>query len=52
MKLSKFKFNLPAELIATYPAKHRDESRLMVVHKDSGKIEHRIFKEILDYYGK
>ena len=52
MKLSKFKFNLPTELLATHPAAHRDESRLMVVHKDSGKIEHRIFKEILDYFGK
>ena len=52
MKLSIFKFNLPTELLATQPAAHRDESRLMVVHKDSGKIEHRIFKEILDYFGK
>ena len=52
MKLSKFKFNLPQELIALYPAPHRDESRLMVVHRDTGKFEHRCFKEMLDYFGK
>ena len=52
MKLSKFKFNLPSELIALHPAKNRDESRLMVVHRDTGEIEHREFKDILDYYGK
>ena len=40
MKLSKFKFNLPSELIALHPAKNRDESRLMVVHRDTGEIEH------------
>ena len=50
MKLSQYKFNLPPELIALYPAKNRDESRLMVVHRDTGKIEHRIFKDILEYY--
>ena len=52
MKLSKFKFNLPQELIALYPAPHRDEYRLMVVHRDTGKFEHRCFKEMLDYFGK
>ena len=51
MKLSKFKFNLPQELIALHPEANRDESRLLVVHKDTGKIEHRIFKDILEYYG-
>lgn len=50
MKLSQYKFNLPDKLIALYPAKNRDESRLMVVHRDSGKIEHRVFKEIIEYY--
>ena len=49
-KLSQFSFNLPKKLIAKYPADVRDESRLMVVHKDSGKIEHKIFKDVLDYY--
>lgn len=50
MKLSKFKFNLPQELIAQYPTENRDESRLLVLHKDSGKIEHKVFKDILDYF--
>lgn len=49
-KLSHFAFELPQKLIAKYPEKNRDESRLMVVHKDTGKIEHRIFKDILDYF--
>ena len=50
MKLSEFKFNLPVELLAEYPADNRDESRLMVVHRDTGKIEHKIFKDIVDYF--
>ena len=49
-KLSQFNFELPKELIAQFPAKERDESRLMVVHKESGKIEHKIFKDVLEYY--
>lgn len=49
MKLSQFKFNLPKELIAKFPADNRDESRLLVVHKDTGKIEHKVFKDIVDY---
>ena len=39
MKLSQFKFKLPEEKIALYPAKYRDESRLMVIHKSTGEIE-------------
>ncbi len=50
MKLSKFKYHLPEELIAKYPAPNRDESRLMVVHRDTGKIEHKVFKDILKYF--
>lgn len=50
MKLSKFRFDLPKELIATYPAKERDESRLMVIDRSTGKIEHKVFKDVLDYY--
>ena len=50
MKLSKFKFKLPDELIAQYPAKHRDESRLMVLHRKTGEIEHRTFKDVLEYF--
>ena len=49
MKLSKFKFNLPKELIAKFPSENRDEARMMVVHKDTGKFEHKIFKDIIDY---
>lgn len=49
MKLSQFKFNLPKELIAKFPVDNRDESRLLVVHKDTGKIEHKVFKDIVDY---
>ncbi len=49
MKLSQFKFNLPKELIAKFPAENRDESRLLIVHKESGKLEHKVFKDIVDY---
>ena len=50
MKLSEFDFELPEELIAKYPVENRDESRLMVVHRDTGKIEHKLFKDVLDYF--
>ncbi|HIX55463.1 MAG TPA: tRNA preQ1(34) S-adenosylmethionine ribosyltransferase-isomerase QueA [Candidatus Sphingobacterium stercoripullorum] len=50
MKLSQFKFNLPESLLATEPADNRDESRLMVLHKDTGEIEHKIFKDVVDYF--
>lgn len=50
MKLSKFKFKLPEGLLAERPALNRDESRLMVVHRDTGKFEHKMFKDILDYF--
>ena len=50
MKLSQFGFDLPNELIAKYPAQNRDESRLMVVHRETGKIEHKIFKDVIDYF--
>ncbi|MDR0430194.1 MAG: tRNA preQ1(34) S-adenosylmethionine ribosyltransferase-isomerase QueA [Tannerellaceae bacterium] len=52
MKLSKFKFNLPDELIALHPSKNRDESRMMVVNRKTGDIEHKTFKDILGYYGE
>lgn len=51
MKLSKFKFNLSPEQIALHPSKNRDESRMMVIDRKTGKIEHKMFKDILDYYG-
>jgi S-adenosylmethionine:tRNA ribosyltransferase-isomerase len=50
MKLSQYKYNLPEELIAKFPAENRDESRLMVVDRKTGKIEHKVFKEILEYF--
>ena len=52
MKLSQFNFDLPADRIAKEPTRWRDEARLMVLHKDSGEIEHRLFKDIIDYFGK
>ncbi len=52
MKLSQFSFELPQEQIATAPPKWRDEAKLMVLHKDTGEIEHKIFKDIVQYFGK
>ncbi len=49
MKLSQFKFNLPSELIALQPTQNRDEARMMVVDRKTGKIEHRVFKDLVDY---
>lgn len=49
MKLSEFDFDLPEELIAEHPSDNRDESRLMVIHRDTRKIEHKLFKDIIDY---
>ena len=50
MKLSAFRFELPNKLIASHPEENREEARLMVIHKDSGKIEHKLFKDILEYF--
>ena len=50
MKLSEFRFDLPANLMATHPPKNRDEARMMVVHRNTGKIEHKLFKDILEYF--
>ncbi|HOY30085.1 MAG TPA: tRNA preQ1(34) S-adenosylmethionine ribosyltransferase-isomerase QueA [Flavobacteriales bacterium] len=50
MKLTAFKFALPKEQIALYPTKDRDGSKLMVLHRKDGKIEHKKFKNILDYF--
>ncbi len=50
MKLSQFKFTLPDELIAQYPSKERDGARLMVVHRKTGEIEHRTFKDVIEYF--
>ena len=58
MKLSQFKFKLPDEKIASYPRTYnpetklynRDEAKLMVVHRTTGEIEHKLFKDIIDYF--
>jgi S-adenosylmethionine:tRNA ribosyltransferase-isomerase len=50
MKLSQYKFALSPDLIAKHPAVHRDESRLLVLHRKTGRIEHKVFKDILSYY--
>ncbi len=52
MKLSQFNYYLPEELIAEFPPENRDESRLMVLHRDTKTIEHKTFKDILDYFGE
>lgn len=49
-KLSQFDFSLPEKLIAKYPADNRHDSKLMVIHRETGKIEHRTFKDILEYF--
>ena len=49
MKLSDFDYNLPEELIAQHPKDKRDESRLLVLHKNTGEIEHKHFYDIIDY---
>lgn len=50
MKLSQYKFSLPLDLIAKYPTTNRDDSRMMILHRNSGQIEHKNFKDILNYY--
>lgn len=52
MKLSDFNFDLPDELISEYPSTNRDEARLMVVHRDTGKIEHKLFKDVVNYFSE
>lgn len=50
MKLSQFRYKEPAELVAQAPAKERDKARLMVVHRKTGKIEHKVFTDLLKYF--
>ncbi len=50
MKLSHFNFNLPQELLAEYPSENRDESRLMVLNRKDQTIEHKQFKDLIDYF--
>lgn len=49
MKLADFDFKLPKELIAQYPAEKRDHSRLLVLHRDTGELEHRKFFDLIEY---
>lgn len=50
MKLSQFKFHLPESLIAHNPSDQRDEARLMVLNRNTGAIEHKVFKDIINYF--
>ncbi len=50
MKLSQFDFELPKKLLAEYPSENRDESRLMVVNRKEQTIEHKLFKDLIDYF--
>ncbi len=50
MKLSKFRYKLPEELIALHPSDNRDESRMMVLNRETKEIEHRMFKDIVEYF--
>ena len=52
MKLSQFNFNLTKDKIASEPPRWRDECKLMVLHKKTGEIEHKLFKDIIQYFGK
>jgi S-adenosylmethionine:tRNA ribosyltransferase-isomerase len=52
MKLSQFRYHLPKELIASRPPEHRDESKLMVLHRDTKEVEHRMFKDVVEYFGE
>ena len=49
-KLSQFNFDLPSDLLAKKPLLNRDDAKMMVVHRESGEIEHKKFKDILDYF--
>ena len=50
MKLSNYGFDFTPELIAKYPEQNRDEARLLVLHRDTGEIEHKLFKDIINYF--
>ncbi|WP_374959135.1 tRNA preQ1(34) S-adenosylmethionine ribosyltransferase-isomerase QueA [Gilvibacter sp.] len=52
MKLSNFNFDLPNELLAEYPSANRDESRLMVLDREKQTIEHRMFKDLIEYFNE
>ncbi|NNK71272.1 MAG: S-adenosylmethionine:tRNA ribosyltransferase-isomerase, partial [Flavobacteriaceae bacterium] len=50
MKLSHFNFDLPLDRLAEYPTEHRDEAKLMVLNRADQSIEHKSFKDLIDYF--
>lgn len=50
LKTSDFFFDLPEHLLAEHPSPHRDEAKMMVLHRKTGKIEHKLFKDVIDYF--
>ncbi|MBO5693045.1 MAG: S-adenosylmethionine:tRNA ribosyltransferase-isomerase, partial [Tidjanibacter sp.] len=50
MKLSQYNYNVSPELLAQYPVEHRDDSRMLVLHRKTGEIEHKFFKDIINYF--
>ena len=50
MKLSQYGFDFSQDMIAQYPTTNRDDARLMVLHRETGEIEHRTFKDIIEYF--
>ncbi|EMY81705.1 tRNA preQ1(34) S-adenosylmethionine ribosyltransferase-isomerase QueA [Psychroflexus gondwanensis] len=52
MKLSQFEYTLPENLLAEFPSEHRDEAKLMVINRKDGSIEHKMFKDVIDYFGE
>ena len=52
MKLSQFRFHLPPELIESHPSKQRDDVEMMILNRKTQIIEHKHFKDVLDYFGE
>ena len=50
MKLSQFRYDVPEELVAQYPLDNRDDSRLMIINRETGTFEHRMFKDVVDIF--
>ncbi|MBO5710247.1 MAG: tRNA preQ1(34) S-adenosylmethionine ribosyltransferase-isomerase QueA [Rikenellaceae bacterium] len=50
MKLSQYTYAFKPDMLAKYPAENRDEARLLVLHRKNGKIEHKLFREVIDYF--
>ena len=50
MKTSNFNFHLPEHLLAEHPSEHRDEAKLMVLNRKTETIEHKLFKDVIDYF--